>query len=78
MSFLNDYSQHKTPNFTIYMHSDGDYGFFEHDEYGDGCGGGLWFEDKELVDYDGVAMLPQEVWFALKELGISWDGEDDY
>jgi len=72
------------------MHSDGDYGFFEHDEYGDGCGGGLWFEDKELcsgglwfedkelVDYDGVAMLPQEVWFALKELGISWDGEDDY
>lgn len=31
--------------------------------------GGLWFEDKTLVDYDGCYDLPEEVQLALKELG---------
>jgi len=31
--------------------------------------GGLWFEGKELVDYDGCYELPQEVAMAVKELG---------
>ena len=31
--------------------------------------GGLWFEGKELVDYDGCFELPEEVAVAIKELG---------
>lgn len=30
--------------------------------------GGLWFEGKELVDYDGCYELPEEVILAIKEL----------
>lgn len=33
--------------------------------------GGLWFEDKTLVDYDGCYELPEEVQLALNELGYS-------
>jgi len=33
--------------------------------------GGLWFEDKTLIDYDGCYELPEEVQLALKELGYS-------
>jgi len=50
------------------------YGFFEHEVYGDECGGGLWFEhDGELLtlaDYDGVFELPKEVWQGLEQLGF--------
>lgn len=35
--------------------------------------GGLWFDGKELVDYDGCFELPDAVRIALKELGYSWD-----
>jgi hypothetical protein len=31
-----------------------DFGYFEHEDYGDEWGGGLWFEGKNLIDYDGV------------------------
>ena len=31
--------------------------------------GGLWFDNKELTDYDGVFELPQPVINKLKELG---------
>lgn len=44
-------------------------GYFEHKKWGDEYGGGLWFEDKQLVDYDGVADLPDEVWDKLEESG---------
>lgn len=30
---------------------------------------GLWFDEKELVDYDGVFSLPHEVVVLLEELG---------
>lgn len=52
-----------------------EYGWFEHHEYGDECGGGLWFDGTELIDYDGVATLPKEVWDKLQELGYFFDGE---
>lgn len=40
--------------------------------------GGLWFEGKELVDYDGCFELPKEVAIAVKDLGYDViDLEDD-
>ena len=44
-------------------------GYFEHDDLGEG--GGLWFTDWELVDYDGVYELPEEVVKAIKILDFS-------
>lgn len=53
------------------------YGYFEHEDYGEG--GGLWFKTvgqntrlrwiKELVDFDGVMMLPTPVAMAIQKLG---------
>jgi len=57
----------KTKNFEIEI--DGNKGYFEHVHFGDEVGGGLWFEGKELVDYDGVYSLPKEVADKLKKLG---------
>ncbi len=58
------------------------YGSFEHDQYGEELGGGLWFgfahdENGDLTsdarlhleDYDGVYELPQHVWEGLEKLG---------
>lgn len=49
------------------------YGYFEHDEWGEG--GGLWFgprEDRrpgiELIDFDGRSCLPIDVAVALTQL----------
>lgn len=45
-------------------------GWFEHEEHGDEYGGGLWFEGKNLIDCDGVAVLPKEVIRAIRDLGF--------
>lgn len=50
------------------------YGWFEvYDEETGGnewyAEGGLWFDNKELTDYDGVFSLPQPIINKLKELG---------
>lgn len=54
-----------TLNYDIHIDPVALYGYFEHNEYGDYVGGGLWFERDgdvlELVDYDGVVALPDEV-----------------
>lgn len=50
------------------------YGYFEHS--GSGSGGGLWFEANELVDYDGVGVLPKSVIQAIRDLGFAVS--DDY
>ena len=47
------------------------YGYFEHEELGDQAGGGLWFENKELMDYDGMATLPLAVIEAIRQLGFT-------
>ena len=65
-------------NFEIGLHEpeqDGrQYGWFEHHEYGDGYGGGLWFKDAELIDYDGIAdYLPNEILDALEAIGFDVD-----
>ena len=59
-----------TKRFEVGIHTDRKHGWFEHNEYGDECGGGLWFHDGALVDYDGVYELPREVIQALAEQGI--------
>ena len=47
------------------------YGWFEHNDYGDEYGGGLWFKDRELVDYDGIGgYLPKEILDALEANGF--------
>lgn len=49
------------------------YGYFEHDELGDECSGGLWFEREGgklvLTDYDGVAVLSKFVIKGLRDIG---------
>lgn len=57
------------------------YGYFEHDEYGDERGGGLWFDwsDRsvpglagklELVDQDGMPSLPRVIAEGLRAEGF--------
>ena len=48
-------------------------GWFEHNEDGDEDGGGLWFEDGSLVDYDGTCGLSSEVIEALENAGFNMD-----
>ena len=44
-------------------------GYFEHDVHGEG--GGLWFTNGELTDYDGVYFLPKDVATAIRSLGYT-------
>jgi hypothetical protein len=53
-----------------------DYGWFEiYDEESRGdewyAEGGLWFDGKDLTDYDGVFSLPDCILAKLKELGYN-------
>jgi len=57
--------------FEVMVDSTAQYGYFEHEDYGDECGGGLWFEDGSLVDYDGVACLPGDVARGLRDMGFT-------
>lgn len=74
-----------TANFTIKISPSTDYGYFEHNELGDQCGGGLWFAKAqvggrmicELYDYDGVEELPKEVATALLSNGYYLDDVPD-
>jgi hypothetical protein len=71
----NDMNTIQTANFEIGFHepedNDNQYGWFEHNEYGDEYGGSLWFKGKELVDYDGISgYLPKEVLDALEAIGF--------
>ena len=54
-----------TKDFEIKIDPNSNYGYFEHKEVGDECGGGLWFVGDELTDYDGVYYLPVQVYQAL-------------
>jgi hypothetical protein len=66
-----------TGRFEIGVDNEQAYGYFEHNELGDECGGGLWFAKKdnklELEDYDGVYQLPAEVCDALVANGYILD-----
>lgn len=56
--------------FEVVIYTDESRGYFEHDEFGDEFGGELIFNSKkELVDFDGVYALPQEVRIGIINLG---------
>ena len=57
----------ETKNFDVGISVEGDRGYFEHHEYGEEVGGGLWFEDGEIIDYDGTFELPMEVLLELRD-----------
>lgn len=63
----------ETKKFTVEISTESQYGYFEHNVYGDELGGGLWFENNELVDFDGVFTLPVQVADAIIELGFRVD-----
>jgi len=50
------------------------YGYFQSNHTG--TEGGLWFDDRELIDYDGVVVLPKEVEQALIKAGYN-TGEEE-
>lgn len=64
-----------TKNFTIHFFNEKDgvvQGSFEHDLYGEDVGGGIWVKQHELIDYDGVHVLPEEIVEALvRRLNVS-------
>lgn len=55
------------------------YGYFEHDDYGEG--GGLWFANNSLYDFDGCSILPANVKSAIEQCGFvvedSFTGEEN-
>lgn len=65
--------KYETHNFTVEISPSTNYGYFEHNKGGEG---GLWFEDKFLIDYDGVSVLPDEVYAMIQHLGYSFDPQD--
>jgi hypothetical protein len=65
----------KVGKWSVEIDSQKQYGFFEHDDYGEG--GGLWFVDSMLVDYDGVYELPNNVIKGIEDLGFNADYAKD-
>ena len=66
-----------TMQFNVKVNDDRDYGSFECYDVDDVityyAEGGLWFKDKELVDYDGVFSLPPQIVDCLREHGYKVD-----
>lgn len=73
MSDYNFTLKRVTKKFDVQIDPFENYGYFEHHELGDECGGGLWFQDGELVDYDGVFELRLEVVEAIRDMGYKVD-----
>lgn len=60
---------------TIGYRAEDNYGWFEIYDVKTGgdnwyAEGGLWFNDEELTDYDGVFELPEFIWEYLKKKGF--------
>lgn len=66
-----------TANYEIKIDIEKQYGYFEHFSHGDEVAGGLWFSGKELIDYDGVFELPEEVVDSLKLWGCIFEENED-
>jgi hypothetical protein len=64
------YKVTNTGNFEVALATNGTYGYFEHNALGEECGGGLWFKDGAIYDYDGVYELPSEVVVELENRGV--------
>jgi hypothetical protein len=63
----------ETPEWSVFVDERGVPNGFEHAERGDECGGGLWFDGRVLVDYDGVFSLPAGVIALCEKLGFNMD-----
>ena len=68
---MNTYKITNTENYEVALNNNGDSGYFEHLLKGDMQSGGLWFDNGELYDYDGVYELPKEVIKELKNRGVN-------
>ncbi len=55
----------------VHVDTEKQYGCFENQE--DGTEGGLWFNNNELVDYDGVYEIPRQVVQALQGFKLNVD-----
>ena len=77
-TFVKDLS---TPQWTVKIDTDWNYGYFERCR--DGEGGGLWFSrnddngEIELIDYDGMAALPASMVKVLRDAGYYLDETHD-
>lgn len=62
---------HKTENgkWEIAIDKAAQYGYFEN--MNSGGGGGLWFEQNRMSDFDGVFELPKDVIKAIRQLGFT-------
>jgi len=60
-------------NFTLYATPKPNVIYFEHNHLGEDCAGSMWFDDKVLVDYDGVFDLPQDVINMMLKKGYNMD-----
>lgn len=68
-----NYERVQVGHYEVAIDKEQQYGYFEHDELGDEMGGGLWFENNELVDFDGVYELPKKVIEGIEQLGFNAD-----
>ena len=68
-----EYEKIQIGKFEICIDKEKQYGYFEHNKYGDELSGGLWFENDNLVDFDGVMVLPKDVCKGIKILGYKCD-----
>ena len=67
---MSNYKVTNTENYEVRLNNDGLHGSFEHVRLGEESGGGLWFNDGMLTDYDGVFSLPGEVADELEVRGV--------
>jgi hypothetical protein len=63
-----NFTEHaKVGKWAVMVDPDSNYGYFEPESGIEG--GGLWFDGKELMDFDGRYELPADVAAALEQLG---------
>lgn len=58
-------------HYTIKIDTRAQYGYFENNK--SGTGGGIWFDGKTIVDYDGVFDLPKQVYERLYSAGFAME-----
>lgn len=60
-----------------YPVSEPDQIYFEHNRVGDDCAGHMWFENRTLIDYDGVFELPKQIITYMSHIGYDMSYCDD-
>ena len=59
--------------YEIKISSESNYGYFEHDIYGEEDGGSFFIEDREVVDIDACFCIPNDVADGIESLGYKID-----